>query len=231
MTDESPTVVMPSTSECSNKRSEHSRLLSTSDLSGNVELNSTVRPEHSSADFSMEPDPDVVPLDLDMDINPELYSSISDDSDADGADLDPTRFNSDSANDIDPGSIPEYGHTDADSEDMIQTLIQVFQAVFQSQTTQTLTQTVTLSMIHSWIPISILTLIRMKKLLWILMAQRLSDMFTPLYDGANITISGAYCAIMEFKRACRDYHFPPFRCCFNYCNYLIYPAGNRLPRS
>ena len=28
-------------------------------------------------------------------------------------------------------------------------------------------------------------------------------LFEPLYNGANITVSGAYCAIMEFKRACR----------------------------
>jgi len=31
------------------------------------------------------------------------------------------------------------------------------------------------------------------------------SMFEPLYENANITISGAYCAIMEFKRAC---HLP-----------------------
>ena len=29
------------------------------------------------------------------------------------------------------------------------------------------------------------------------------DMFKPLYDGAGISVCGAYCAIMEFKRACR----------------------------
>ena len=29
------------------------------------------------------------------------------------------------------------------------------------------------------------------------------DMFKPLYDGAGIYVCGAYCAILEFKRACR----------------------------
>ena len=156
-----------------------------------------------------------------MDINPELCSSISYDSDADGADLDPTRSNSDLANDIDPGSIPEYGHTDADSEDMIQTLIQVFQAVFQSPTTQTLTQTVTMSTIHSWIPISILTLIRMKKLLWILTAQRLTViclrpcMMVLILQFVELTVPSWNLSVPV------DYHFPPFRCCFNYCNYFV----------
>ena len=211
MTDESPTVFMPSTSECSNKRSKHSRLLSTSDLSGNVEPNSTVRPEHSSADFSMGPDPDVVPLDIDMDINPELYSSISDDSDADGADLDPTRSNSDSANDIYPGSIPEStDHSDADSEDIDPDFDPgISGSIPESNHSDTdpdcdpehnpqldpnidsdLDQDEEIIMDTDGTEID-------------------SDMFTPLYNGANITIVELIVITWNLSVPV-DYHFPPF---------------------
>ena len=54
-------------------------------------------------------------------------------------------------------------------------------------------------------------------------------MFEPLYDGANITICGAYCALMEFKRACRL----PFTTIDKLLELLqlLCPPNNSLPRS
>ena len=55
------------------------------------------------------------------------------------------------------------------------------------------------------------------------------DMFKPLYDGAGISVCGAYCAIMEFKRVCRL----PFTAIAMLLQLLqlICPADNKLPRS
>lgn len=54
-------------------------------------------------------------------------------------------------------------------------------------------------------------------------------MFEPLYDGASITICGAYCALMEFKRACRL----PFTTIDMLLQLLqlFCPSNNKLPRS
>ncbi len=60
--------------------------------------------------------------------------------------------------------------------------------------------------------------------------EKLEDnMFEPLYEGANISISGAYCAIMEFKRACRL----PFTTIAKLLELLqlVCPANNHLPTS
>ena len=55
------------------------------------------------------------------------------------------------------------------------------------------------------------------------------NMFEPIYDGANITVCGAYCAIMEFKRVCRL----PFTAIAMLLQLLqlLCPAANKLPRS
>ena len=54
-------------------------------------------------------------------------------------------------------------------------------------------------------------------------------MFKPLYNGAGISVCGAYCAIMEFKRVCRL----PFTAIAMLLQLLqlICPADNKLPRS
>lgn len=54
-------------------------------------------------------------------------------------------------------------------------------------------------------------------------------MFEPLYDGASITVCGAYCAIMEFKRVCRL----PFTAIAMLLQLLqlLCPPANKLPRS
>ena len=54
-------------------------------------------------------------------------------------------------------------------------------------------------------------------------------MFQPLYDGAGISVCGAYCAIMEFKRVCRL----PFTAIGMLLQLLqlLCPAENKLPRS
>lgn len=56
-----------------------------------------------------------------------------------------------------------------------------------------------------------------------------SNMFEPLYDGASITICGAYCALMEFKRACRL----PFTTIDKLLEllHLLCPSNNKLPSS
>lgn len=55
------------------------------------------------------------------------------------------------------------------------------------------------------------------------------NLFEPLYDGASITVCGAYCAIMEFKRVCRL----PFTAIAMLLQLLqlLCPPGNKLPRS
>ena len=55
------------------------------------------------------------------------------------------------------------------------------------------------------------------------------NMFEPLYDGASITVCGAYCAIMEFKRVCRL----PFTAIVMLLQLLqlLCPPANKLPRS
>ena len=60
-------------------------------------------------------------------------------------------------------------------------------------------------------------------------SMEVDDMFEPLYDGANITVCGAYCAIMEFKRVCRL----PFSAIFMLLKLLqlLCPSGNKLPQS
>ena len=54
-------------------------------------------------------------------------------------------------------------------------------------------------------------------------------MFEPIYEGARITVCGAYCAIMEFKRVCR-LHFTAIAM-FLQILQLLCPAGNKLPRT
>ena len=55
------------------------------------------------------------------------------------------------------------------------------------------------------------------------------NMFEPLYDGASITVCGAYCAIMEFKHVCRL----PFTAIVMLLQLLqlLCPPANKLPRS
>ena len=53
-----------------------------------------------------------------------------------------------------------------------------------------------------------------------------SNLFEPLYDGANITVCGAYCVIMEFKRVCKL----PFSAILMLLQ-LLCPPGNKLPQS
>ena len=55
------------------------------------------------------------------------------------------------------------------------------------------------------------------------------NLFEPLYDGANITVCGAYCAIMEFKRACKL----PFSAILMLLQLLqlLCPPGSKLPQS
>ena len=55
------------------------------------------------------------------------------------------------------------------------------------------------------------------------------NMFEPIYDDANITVCGAYCAIMEFKHVCRL----PFTAIAMLLQLLqlLCPASNKLPRS
>ncbi len=58
--------------------------------------------------------------------------------------------------------------------------------------------------------------------------EKLEDnMFEPLYEGANISISGTYCAIMEYKRAC----CLPFTTIAKLLELLqlVCPANNHLP--
>ena len=54
-------------------------------------------------------------------------------------------------------------------------------------------------------------------------------MFEPLYEGVHITVCGAYCAIMEFKRVCRL----PFTAIAMLLQILqlLCPPGNKLPQS
>ena len=54
-------------------------------------------------------------------------------------------------------------------------------------------------------------------------------MFEPIYEGANISICGAYCAIMEFKCVCRL----PFTTIAMVLQILqlLCPPENRLPRT
>ena len=54
-------------------------------------------------------------------------------------------------------------------------------------------------------------------------------MFKPLYDNANITICGAYCALMEFKRACK-LPFTTIEMLLELLQLLCSP-GNCLPQS
>ena len=55
------------------------------------------------------------------------------------------------------------------------------------------------------------------------------NLFEPLYDGANITVCRAYCAIMEFKRACKL----PFSAILMLLQLLqlLCPPGSKLPQS
>lgn len=54
-------------------------------------------------------------------------------------------------------------------------------------------------------------------------------MFEPVYQNANITVSGAFCAIMEFKRQCRL----PFTAITKLLDLLqlLCPPNNKLPKS
>ena len=54
-------------------------------------------------------------------------------------------------------------------------------------------------------------------------------MFEPLYEGAHITVCGAYCALMELKRVCRL----PFTAIAMLLQILqlLCPPGNKLPQS
>lgn len=56
-----------------------------------------------------------------------------------------------------------------------------------------------------------------------------NNMFKPLYDGASITVCGAYCALMEFKRASRL----PFTTIEKLLELLrlLCPSNNKLPSS
>jgi hypothetical protein len=54
-------------------------------------------------------------------------------------------------------------------------------------------------------------------------------LFEPLYDGAGITICGAYCAIMEFKRECK-LPFTTIRKLLELLK-LLCPFGSSLPKS
>ena len=56
-----------------------------------------------------------------------------------------------------------------------------------------------------------------------------TNIFDPLYDGANITICGAYCAIMHFKSICKL----PFSTIDQLLQllHLLCPNGNKLPKS
>lgn len=56
-----------------------------------------------------------------------------------------------------------------------------------------------------------------------------SNMFQPIYPGSDVTVAGAYCAIMEFKRICRL----PFTTIVVLLQLLqlFCPAGNKLPTS
>ena len=55
------------------------------------------------------------------------------------------------------------------------------------------------------------------------------ELLGPLYDGSKVTVLGAYCAIMEFKRACRL----PFTAIAMLLQLLqlLCPSVNKLPRS
>ena len=55
------------------------------------------------------------------------------------------------------------------------------------------------------------------------------QMFTPIYDNASISVCGAICAIMEFKRSCRL----SFSCIAKLLQLLqlLCPASNCLPQS
>ena len=57
----------------------------------------------------------------------------------------------------------------------------------------------------------------------------IEEIFQPLYPGANITICGAYCAIMHLKSKCNL----PFSTVFELLKLLqfICPQNNRLPTS
>ena len=54
-------------------------------------------------------------------------------------------------------------------------------------------------------------------------------MFDPIYEHADITVCGAYCVLMEFKRACRV----PFTTIAKLLNLLqlLCPSNNNLPKS
>ena len=55
------------------------------------------------------------------------------------------------------------------------------------------------------------------------------ELLGPVYDGSKVTVLGAYCAIMEFKRACRL----PFTAIAMLLQLLqlLCPSVNKLPRS
>ena len=52
-----------------------------------------------------------------------------------------------------------------------------------------------------------------------------SELFEPLYEGASITACGAYCALMEFKRACK-LPFPAMLMLLQLLQ-LLCPSGNK----
>jgi len=55
------------------------------------------------------------------------------------------------------------------------------------------------------------------------------DFWEPVYEGANISTVGAYCAIMEFKRACR-LSFSTIAMLLQLLQ-LLCPSNNKLPKS
>ena len=55
------------------------------------------------------------------------------------------------------------------------------------------------------------------------------EMFEPIYPGAHITVCGAFCAIMEFKKKCR-LSFQTIGLLLQLLQ-LICPSENKLPRS
>ena len=55
------------------------------------------------------------------------------------------------------------------------------------------------------------------------------DFWEPVYEGANVSTVGAYCAIMEFKRACRLF-FSTIAMLLQLLQ-LLCPSHNKLPKS
>ena len=224
-----------------NQRLEYSELVSTSGTSCDpecLEPKDTIHPENSSLNSSVDNfDPCPILLDLDSDINPEFYPSepdIDPDTEVD-ADLDPRHSDSDSEwqysnidPHLDPGSsnfdpgltrTPEQSGSEPDSD---QSDIDPEHSDFDPERDPELSHTdpeydSDLDQDDGEFSMDTES------------AEVDSDMFKPLYDGANITICGAYCAIMEFKRACRL----PFSAISVLLQLLqlLCPAGNQLPRS